>query len=163
MIYSNLKLFKHSNSDEIVVPEKDYSDWDFVYESPSLIEVLINGKNLLQNVFLKFFSRGDFVIFKILKNGELAHYSYVSYKSYRFPFMTPSDVMIGPCLTFSDFRRKGLYFKALTFLIEEYRNKDIWIFAQENNLASLSVIEKAGFVFFSDVKLNRITKQLKLI
>ncbi|WP_394351674.1 GNAT family N-acetyltransferase [Lunatibacter salilacus] len=70
--------------------------------------------------------------------------------------------MIGPCFTFDNFRRQGLYFEALRLIMKLYSKNQIWIFAHESNLPSLKVIEKAGFTFVSDVKLNRITKCLTL-
>lgn len=163
-MYITLKLYKlqRKNHGSFVFPDKIW-DYDLILEKSSPLGLFKDLKNWQQNFFFYAFSKKKYLKLRLFKNGEEAHYSYVSYKSYRFPFMRESDIMIGPCYTFDNFRRNGLYLKTLETIINNFPNECFWIFAHENNLPSLRVIEKAGFEFYGDVSMNKLTKKLKVV
>lgn len=50
------------------------------------------------------------------KNGALMHSSVVLGKCYKFPFMESDDFEIGPCRTYPQYRRRGLYKKVLNYI-----------------------------------------------
>ena len=92
--------------------------------------------------------------------GELAHTSYVVPKCWKFPFMKKHDFEIGPCLTYSDFRGRGLYPQMLKYIVSSVGTEKsvFYMIVDENNAASIKGIEKAGFQRCGSV---RITKALK--
>jgi RimJ/RimL family protein N-acetyltransferase len=69
-------------------------------------------------------------------------------KSYFFP-MTEKCVLIGRCVTFPQFRRKGYFTRSLILLTLNLANEDFnrfYVDCAEWNVASKKAIERAGFL-----------------
>lgn len=95
------------------------------------------------------FTLGRYKIYYIHSNGEIVHYSHVIPKTPKFKFMKYGDYEIGPCWTHPEHRGIGLYPFTVMRIIEDHKkdNSDIYIFAEEDNTASIRGIEKCGFEF----------------
>lgn len=82
-------------------------------------------------------------------NGEIAHYSFVMPKCYKFPFMRSprsGDIVIGPCVTTEKDRGRGLYPYVLSRIIESHTNGGtIYMIVRDDNTSSIRGITKVGF------------------
>lgn len=102
---------------------------------------------------LRLFRGRDYSIFVVLyNNSEIAHYSMVLPKSFRFPFMKKDDLQIGPSWTNPKHRRKGLLSFAIAKMHETFKDKDrnFWYITKEENIPSNAAIIKIGFVKFGE-------------
>ena len=81
---------------------------------------------------------------------ELMHYTYAMKRSYKFPFMTKNDYMMGPSVTLEKFRGRGLLGNGLAYVqngilaLEEDANFIALI--REENISSRKGVEKSGMV-----------------
>lgn len=86
-------------------------------------------------------------IFYVVKNGVVAHYSYVIPKCFKFPFLKENDYEIGPCQTKKEFRGQGLYPMVLKKIVAtEFSSSNYFMIVHESNVCSIKGIKKAGFV-----------------
>ena len=104
-------------------------------------------------------------IFYIMKGNQVAHYSFITPKNFRFPFMKEKDLQIGPCFTFPEFRGHGLYGQALKLipLLFIKQANIFWIYTTSTNIVSQYVIEKAGYDMQYMVKSSGLLRILKKI
>ena len=88
------------------------------------------------------------------KFGIIEHKSFVLPKCYKFPFMSTNDYEIGPCFTEPEYRGHGLYVKMLNWITsQQLLNKgNFYMIVDEDNIASIKGIEKAGFTICGFVK-----------
>lgn len=79
-------------------------------------------------------------------NGRMAHSSMVMPSFARFPFMAQRDLQIGATETDFAFRGRGLAVRAIDEIVDRFgRNRTYWYLTEAANIASVSVIRKAGF------------------
>ena len=99
------------------------------------------------------------------QNGQLVHTSYVVPKCYKFPFLSKHDYEIGPCTTYPDYRGKGYYPLMLKYICSTVGTEKtiFYMIVDENNIASIKGIEKAGFQRCGSVRRTRITKVYRLM
>ena len=140
---------------------------------PGLSCLFLRGERpSMKGVLVRFcftvMARGRLRIFYLRSpDGRLAHTSCVVPKCFKFPFLVDGDFEIGPCLTYPDFRKQGLYVKVLRHIIrivgeEEGRRARCWMFVKENNTASIKGIERAGLSRVGTVETSRWFKIYRL-
>lgn len=98
----------------------------------------------------------DYSIVIIKKDEDVAHYSVILPKNYRFPFAQNNDLIIGPVWTNPNYRKKGLVYFSLSVIFEKFSTatRQFWWICNEKNIASQISIEKAGFKLYGKGKIN---------
>jgi RimJ/RimL family protein N-acetyltransferase len=83
----------------------------------------------------------------IYRAGVLVHYTGVVRTCFRFPFMAPDDLQLGPVWTHPDHRRRGLLTFSLQTLLTSLRRpgRTFWWLCRAENAASVRAVEKLGF------------------
>ena len=93
------------------------------------------------------FARAGYGVYLVHHEGRLAHHSCIIPKYHRFPFMAPDDLQI--CSTFTDpeFRGMSLAKHGVDAIVDRVLTPStaIWYFADEDNAASIRVVESRGF------------------
>ncbi|EPY2271625.1 hypothetical protein ACXAUS_000410 [Clostridium sporogenes] len=145
-------------------------------------------KNLLDNIDIKILSEKDLeslsqkkfqtlrgemaqgsVIYGIIINGQIAHYSCVAFKRHAIReinkiFILPTEgIYIFNCYTFEKYRGKHLYYIMLKFLSREYKNLDQYIVVSRYNNISYHVIKKAGFFKIAEFKYKKVFNKEELL
>lgn len=98
----------------------------------------------------------DYSIVIIKKNEDIAHYTVVLPKNYRFPFARERDLILGPVWTNPYYRKKGLVYYSLDIISQNYYedSRQLWWICNENNIPSRISIEKAGFKYHGKGKIK---------
>jgi RimJ/RimL family protein N-acetyltransferase len=94
------------------------------------------------------FANRDYGVLLIHHKGQLVHHSGIFPRYFRFPFMAKDDLQIGDTWTASEYRGKGLATFAVQYTVQWLKKpgRRFWYVTETNNLASIRVIEKSGFV-----------------
>lgn len=92
-------------------------------------------------------SSGGYEIYVVRDGEAIVHTSHLLTKNPKFAFMGKRDLEIGPCWTHGEHRGRGIYPAILSRIRKDHSAKRLWIFCGEDNLASRSGIERAGFSF----------------
>lgn len=79
-------------------------------------------------------------------DGTIMHISRIMGKCLKFPFLAKTSVEIGPCVTYPNFRGRGIYPAVLRHIRASGWYKDYYMFISEDNTSSIRGVEKAGFV-----------------
>lgn len=58
----------------------------------------------------------SYIYYCIDDSGKVIHTSYVIPKCIKFPFLSDNDYEIGPCMTISEYRGKGIYPQVLSYI-----------------------------------------------
>jgi len=97
--------------------------------------------------YLKLFSNDNYRIFLVYHDKKIIHYSVVLPKHFKYPFMTNSDIQIGPIWTDTEHRRKGIATFTVRKILETYKTKKgrFWYITREENIPSKEFIESLGF------------------
>lgn len=98
--------------------------------------------------YLRIFANRYYSVMLVFdKENTLVHRSCIFPRYFRFPFMCENDLQIGDTFTALKFRGEGIATWAILKIIELLKTKDrkFWYLCAEDNLASIRVIEKAGF------------------
>ena len=120
---------------------------------PSLTEFVPNGVSLKPFMMwwlfheLGIFMNKGYAIFLIYYDNQIVHRSCIFPGYFRFPFMQKQDLQIGDTWTHPDHRGKGLATYALHEILRlrGKQGQSFWYIVEEENLASIRVVEKAGF------------------
>lgn len=98
---------------------------------------------------------GDYSILIIKANQDIAHYTVILPKNYRFPFADKNDLILGPVWTNPKYRKKGLVYYSLKIILKEFggKRRQLWWISNENNIASRISVEKAGFKYYGKGKI----------
>ncbi len=117
----------------------------------SLFSLSVEGeaaslKTCVGRAFFYLIARGQFWIYYVTdgETGQLVHTSYVSGRSFKFPFMSKGDIHIGPCRTAPSHRGQGIYGRVLRVICGDSKNR-AYMMVHEENLPSIKGIEAAGF------------------
>ena len=157
MKHQNKKYIFYLSKSQKITPNivrlnKEYS---FKIWKPS--NYRITPKGLFSSLFFKlwilfFFNVFDYSVFIIYKDKEIAHYSIVSTKYFKFPFMNSNDFHIGPIMTKEEYRGQGLATFVLQKIIEIYNKNNcrFWYVVQEENKISRHLAEKFNFIPFGE-------------
>ncbi len=156
-----LMFYLNSGSPSIKIDDK----FKYYFFKPSLGELKLHNDSLLLYMFWFLFSKSKMLIFYIedKETGEIAHYSNVLPKIFKFPFMKKGDFHIVNCQTNLKFRGNNLYPFALSKIIEHKKGSDIWIGTRKNNIPSVKGIEKAGFKKISEGRKSDFLGVYKLL
>ena len=97
---------------------------------------------------LRVFYNRDYAVFVIYDGDKVIHRSVVFPRYFRFPFMAKYDLQIGDTWTLPEYRGQGLASFAIRAITYACRrpSRTFWYVVEQDNLASIRVIEKAGFV-----------------
>jgi RimJ/RimL family protein N-acetyltransferase len=97
--------------------------------------------------YLGVFTNRRYAIFLIRHGAEIVHYSGVYPGYFRFPFMVQEDLQIGDTWTSVSWRNRGLAQFAVQKIVEAAASsvRNVWYVCDEENVASVRVIEKCGF------------------
>jgi len=162
-----LLVFKIDNYD--IMNSESYSDLLLHYKlsihKPSIFSLNKMGQGFIVNLYWFLISLGKFEIIQLFDSQNIVHYTYITPKVYRFPFMNKTDIQIGPCYTYENYQRRGIYTFVLKFVISHYCHdgRNLWIYCNEKNEASRKTIVKVGFKKCSFASINKFTKVIKLI
>lgn len=120
--------------------------------NPGLLRVRPKGLTLYPYVVwwlfhhLRVFANRGYAIVLIHHQGQLVHHSTITPGYFRFPFMAESDLQVGSTWTSPEYRGKGLGALGLRTALASVGRRVCWYLAEEDNLPSIRVAEKAGFV-----------------
>lgn len=123
-----------------------------------------NIKLLGTRLLFQIMTLGRAKIFYISNSEDLVHTSYVVPRCFKFAFMGRDDYEIGPCMTYPQYRGKGIYPSALRWICKEVGNgrSTFYMIVDEKNTASIRGMEKAGFKKYGIVKVTKFTKRYVL-
>ena len=133
----------------------------------SLFSLFIDGelrsvKTMIGRVFFYLIARGRFWVYYVTDSpsGQVIHTSYVTEKSFKFPFMSRGELHIGPCYTAPSHRGQGIYRKVLRGICADRRqtHNRAYMMVHEDNLPSIKGIEAAGFRHIGSVERRGLLK-----
>jgi len=121
----------------------------------------IGFKQYLSRVYFWLITGGKYKIYFLRHDDDIAHSSYVVPKCGKFSFMKKGDYEIGPCVTSTDYRRKGCYHYVLNHITsqKEYRQSEFYMIVKSTNEPSIKGIEKSGFIRCGIVKKTYLLKK----
>ena len=140
-----------------------FIEYQCIVHSPDLFSLNKYGANMVINFLWYIFTLGKFKIVYLLDGDTVVHYSYITPKTFRFPFMGKNDIMVGPCFTNVYYRNNGVFTKVLRLINSVYCDKDLWICANLNNAASIQAFVSSGYNFYSIAKISRLSKIVTLL
>ena len=85
-------------------------------------------------------------------NGTVMHISCTMGKCFKFPFLIKNSVEIGPCVTYPNFRGRGIYPAVLRYIRGSGWYQHYYMLVREDNISSIRGVEKAGFVKIGEVQ-----------
>jgi len=121
--------------------------------TPSIFKVVPNGLpfRIFVGWWIFYFPRllrdFSYIVLIVYYNDKAVHYTAITSKSWKFPFMKSDDIQIGPSWTDVEHRRKGIGSYVIQKILE-IKGKDgtkFWWVAREENMISRRFIRKAGF------------------
>lgn len=120
-----------------------------------------NIKLYLSRLYFWIITGGKYKIYYLCNGIDVAHYSYLIPKCSKFPFMRKEDYEIGPCVTATDYRRKGCYHFILNHITSqaEYQQSVFYMIVKKTNEPSIKGIEKSGFNRDGSVRKTRFLKR----
>ena len=108
---------------------------------------LFKGGGFKLNLFWLFSTiGGKSKIYVCYDKNKPVHYSYVTEKCMKFPFLKKDEIHIGPCYTAESHRGRGIYPAVLNEIIKNYKDKTAILIIDDKNNSSIKGAEKAGFV-----------------
>ena len=160
-------LYKKSRSNENV-PVQD--DLKIEIMTPTIRNLTLKEeqksiKLLVVRIIFWVLTMGKARLYICRKGGKLVHTSYVIPKCCKFPFLSNVDYEIGPCMTYPAFRGKGYYPMMLRYISSTVGTEKtvFYMIVDEDNIASIKGIEKAGFQRCGNVYVTKIMKQYCVI
>ena len=156
---SNKFHFYKNDSVKEVLLNKEF---EFFYHKPTLFRMKLHKgiykrSNLLY-LFWYLFTFGSYrILYVTVKNtSEIAHFSNIIPKFFKYNFMNESDLQIAHCFTYKKYRGKRLYSFALSEISNKFKERLIWIGSHNSNINSINVIVKSGFKRIFDVEKRTI-------
>lgn len=146
------ELYKINKSDYSDIntsySEVEKSNYSLSIFEPSIIKFSLNEnkKKKMLDLYFYLITLGGVKIYYIKYKDKIVHTSYCMNKSYKFPFMKKGDIHIGPCNTDQSHRGRGLYPYVLSKIIEQHKNKDIYLIIDSMNIASKKGASKVDLV-----------------
>ncbi len=98
--------------------------------------------------YLHIFACRDYSILLIYHGDAFVHHSFVVPQWFRYPFMSGNDLQIINTWTVPQHRGHGLATFALSRILAAYAapKRRLWYVVADNNVGSIRVVEKCGFV-----------------
>ncbi len=93
------------------------------------------------------FANQNYGLYLIYDGHNLIHRSVIMSRYFRFPFMGREDLQIGDTWTMPEYRGKGLACSAIQKIVKLNQKPGcrFWYVVEEENIASINVVEKSGF------------------
>jgi len=152
---SNRFHFYKNDSVKEVLLNKEF---EFFYHKPTLLRMKLH-KGIYKRsnwlyLFWYLFTFGAYRILyiKVKNTHEIAHFSNIIPRFFKYNFMNNSDLQIAHCFTYKKYRGKRLYSFALSEINNRFKERIIWIGSHNSNIDSIKVIEKLGFKKIFDVE-----------
>ncbi len=122
-----------------------------------------NLKTILFRATIQISALGKARVFYVTDGEKLVHTSMVIPKCGKFTFMNEADYEIGPCLTYPEYRGKGIYPAVINHICNSIGRDGtlFYMIVDETNTASIKGIEKAKFERCGSVDVTGITKKYK--
>jgi len=101
--------------------------------------------------YLRVFPNRDYAVFVVRRGNEFAHYSGVTGRYWRFPFLADRDLQIGDTWTHPDHRGKGIAGFAIQRILAAMSQpgRRIWYVVENINTPSIRTAEGAGMSLFA--------------
>lgn len=143
----------------------EYLGYRLVRYIPKIGDFGNYGLSSLVNMLWFLFSFGNFSVLVLLDDKIVVHYSYLTPKVFRFPFMKRGDVQVGPCVTHESYRGQGVFSKVLSLIPLLYPgiNNTIWTYTTEDDIAAQKAFKNAGYSFITLAEMSLRTKIVKFI
>jgi hypothetical protein len=159
LIYS-----KPSSSNNLVDWPDNFLGFKLVKYKPGFGDFTRYGLSWKVNFLWYLFSKGNFCILVLIEDNLVVHYSYLTPKVFRFPFMKKGDVQVGPCVTHVSYRGKGIFSRVLELIPELYsRSETIWTYTTEDDIAAQKAFKNAGYSFTTFAEMSLRTKIVRFI
>lgn len=144
-------------------PDK-FPGFKFVKFDPKLWSLSRYGFSWKINLFWYLSSKGNFSILVLMKDETVVHYSYITPKVFRFPFMNNRDMQVGPCVTHISYRGQGIFRRVLELIPLLYpQSETIWTYTTEDDVAAQKAFKNAGYKFITYAEMSLRTKIVKVI
>lgn len=91
------------------------------------------------------FAGREYGVMVLEQEGRFVHRSSVFPAFFRFAFVRPGELQIGDTYTVPSARGQGLALMAIQAILGRFPGRTFWYVTEEDNEASIRVIEKAGF------------------
>jgi len=102
---------------------------------------------------------GERMRFSMDDNGKFVHQSFLFPKLRLLKLIRATGPAIGDCVTSTDYRGQSIYPYVINKIACEYLNargvREMFIVVNDNNIASIKGIEKAGFTLRAHIKAKR--------
>lgn len=119
-------------------------------------------KQKLMSLYWYVISKGKYKIYYVSNQDKVTHFSYCLPKSYKFSFMKEKDLHIGPCVTDSAYRGRGLFPMVLTKIVTENKPADFYMIIDQDNIASQKGVAKVGFQIKNGLTVHPLFKSYKV-
>ena len=99
--------------------------------------------------YLNIFHNKNYQAFQLYQNNTLVSSLLLVPSYYRWPFMQKNDVQLTYVVTMKNHRGKGMAFLNILFCLKSLSKSKIgaiWYVTDSDNIASISLAEKAGFI-----------------
>lgn len=91
------------------------------------------------------FAGCEYGVMVLEREGRFVHRSSVFPAFFRFAFVPKGELQIGDTYTIDSARGQGLALMAIHAILARFPGRTFWYVTEEDNEASIRVIEKAGF------------------
>jgi hypothetical protein len=160
-----LKLYKKTIREDENMPIQSFSDdgYSVLIFKPTLFRFGIDNSERINRFLLYFVTMGRYRILYVMKGHKVLHYSFIIPKTFRFPFMGPNELEIGPCFTDIHYRGRGIYTRVLQLIPYIFKEsaKTFWIYTVQSNIISQKAIEKSEFNYYGLLRITGILRILK--
>ncbi len=156
---------KSSSTQNIDVLPEEYLCFKLIRFNPGFGSFSRYALSPFVNILWYLFSLGNFKVLVLLDGQIVVHYSYVTPKIYRFPFMKKGDIQVGPCVTHKSYRGQGVFTKVLELIPSLYpgRDRTIWTYTTEDDIAAQKAFKNAGYSFITFAEMSLRTKIVRLL
>lgn len=159
LVYSKMA----SSDVPIICPDK-FLGFKLVKFNPKLWSLSRYGFSWKINLFWYLSSKGNFSILVLMKDESVVHYSYITPKVFRFPFMNKGDLQVGPCVTHISYRGQGIFTRVLELIPLLYPQSEIiWTYTTEDDVAAQKAFKNAGYKFVTYAEMSLSNKIVKVI
>lgn len=160
LIYS-----KQSPEEGFITWPSSYIGYTLIKYKPGLGDWGKYGLSPLVNLFWFLFSLGHYTVLVLMDDKTVVHYSYLTPKVFRFPFMKKGDVQVGPCVTHASYRGQGVFSQVLSLIPLLYPDKNItiWTYTTEDDIAAQKAFRNAGYSFITFSEMSLRTKIVRLL
>ena len=153
--YLFYRKVSYSRNGKDVSVSRDYANPNYAFTLwvPSILRIRPKHVDILSPVVwwifhhCRLFSNRDYGILVVLQDDTPVHWSIITPRYFRFPFMSAIDLQIGNTWTATALRGEGIASAALLHITDTLHlpGRCFWYLTDVSNLASQRVAEKAGF------------------